>query len=295
LISGESGTGKELVAQAIHDVGPRHDKPFIAVNCGAIPHDLMESELFGHERGAFTGAHDQRIGRFEAANGGTLLLDEIGELDLSLQVKLLRALQEKKIERVGNPHSIDVDCRIITATNRNLEREIETGRFRSDLFYRINVITVELPPLRERREDVRLLADTFIKRIGKEDGRNLRFDAPAITAIERYAWPGNVRELENAIERGAALCESGLIRLEDLPDSIVSSGRSDRLREELRSGSGAFEETVGRFECELLLEALERQRWNQTRAAEDLGVTRRVLKLKMDRFAIVAPDIEAGE
>jgi DNA-binding NtrC family response regulator len=295
LISGESGTGKELVAQAIHDVGPRHDKPFIAVNCGAIPHDLMESELFGHERGAFTGAHDQRIGRFEAANGGTLLLDEIGELDLSLQVKLLRALQEKKIERVGNPHSIDVDCRIITATNRDLEREIETGRFRSDLFYRINVITVELPPLRARREDVRLLADTFIKRIGKEDGRNLRFDAPAITAIERYAWPGNVRELENAIERGAALCESGLIRLEDLPDSIVSSGRSDRLREELRSGSGAFEETVGRFECELLLEALERQRWNQTRAAEDLGVTRRVLKLKMDRFAIVAPDIEAGE
>ena len=290
LISGESGTGKELVAQAIHDLGPRHDKPFIAVNCGAIPHDLMESELFGHERGAFTGAHDQRIGRFEAANGGTLLLDEIGELDPSVQVKLLRALQEKKIERVGNPHSIDVDARIIAATNRNLEREIENGQFRSDLYYRINVITMEIPPLRERREDVRLLADTFLKRIAGEIARELRFDADALAAIERYAWPGNVRELENAVERGAALCEGGRIRLEDLPDSILSAGRSDRLREQLRSGGGGFEETVQRFECELLLEALERQDWNQTRAAEDLGVTRRVLKLKMDRFEIVPPE-----
>ncbi|MFT5441771.1 MAG: DNA-binding NtrC family response regulator [Myxococcota bacterium] len=295
LISGESGTGKELVAQAIHELGPRKDAPFIPVNCGAIPHTLIESELFGHEQGAFTGAHERRIGRFEAANGGTLLLDEIGELDPSMQVKLLRALQEKKIERLGNPHSIDVDVRIIAATNRNLEHEIEVGQFRSDLYYRINVIKIEIPPLRDRREDIGLLAATFLERFAKESSRALRFEPEASAAIERYAWPGNVRELENAIERGAALSESDAIGLEDLPDAIVSAGRSDRLREALRSGTGGFEETVGRFERELIMEALERQRWNQTRTAENLGITRRVLKLKMDRFDIVPQDPEPGD
>jgi DNA-binding NtrC family response regulator len=295
LISGESGTGKELVAQAIHEFGPRKDAPFIPVNCGAIPHTLIESELFGHEQGAFTGAHERRIGRFEAANGGTLLLDEIGELDPSMQVKLLRALQEKKIERLGNPHSIDVDVRIIAATNRNLEHEIEVGQFRSDLYYRINVIKIEIPPLRDRREDIGLLAATFLERFAKESSRALRFEPEASAAIERYAWPGNVRELENAIERGAALSESDAIGLEDLPDAIVSAGRSDRLREALRSGTGGFEETVGRFERELIMEALERQRWNQTRTAENLGITRRVLKLKMDRFDIVPQDPEPGD
>lgn len=295
LISGESGTGKELVAQAIHELGPRKNAPFIPVNCGAIPHALIESELFGHEQGAFTGAHERRIGRFEAANGGTLLLDEIGELDPSMQVKLLRALQEKKIERLGNPHSIDVDVRIIAATNRNLEHEIEVGQFRSDLFYRINVITIETPPLRDRREDIGLLAATFLDRLAKESSRALRFEPEASAAIERYAWPGNVRELENAVERGAALSESDAIGLEDLPDAIVSAGRSDRLREALRSGTGGFEETVGRFERELIMEALERQSWNQTRTAENLGITRRVLKLKMDRFDIVPRDPEPGD
>lgn len=295
LISGESGTGKELVARALHELGPRRDAPFIAVNCGAIPHDLIESELFGHERGAFTGATDRRIGRFEAASGGTLLLDEIGELDASVQVKLLRALQERKIERVGSQHSIEIDARIIAATNRNLEHEIEIGRFREDLYYRVNVITVAIPPLRSRREDIRLLAETFLERVAGEIGRKLGFESEAIVAIERYAWPGNVRELENAIERGAALCEGDVIRLEDLPDSILSAGRSDRLREAWRSGRGGFEETVGRFERELILEALERQRWNQTRAAEDLGITRRLLKLKMDRFEIPPPEREAAE
>jgi two-component system response regulator AtoC len=292
LICGESGTGKELVARALHDLGSRRDAPFIAVNCGAIPHELMESELFGHERGAFTGATERRIGRFEAASGGTLLLDEIGELEPSLQVKLLRALQEKKIERVGNPNSIDVDARIISATNRNLENEIEAGRFRSDLYYRVNVITVEIPPLRDRREDIRLLAESFLERVADRAERKLGFDSEAIAAIERYAWPGNVRELENAIERGAALCEGQMIRLEDLPESILSAGRSDRLREAWRSGGGGFEDTVARFERELILEALERQRWNQTRAAEDLGITRRLLKLKIDRFDIPLPDRE---
>jgi DNA-binding NtrC family response regulator len=295
LISGESGTGKELVARALHDLGKRREAPFIAVNCGAIPHELMESELFGHERGAFTGATERRIGRFEAASGGTLLLDEIGELEPSLQVKLLRALQEKKIERLGNPNSIEVDARIIAATNRNLEQEIEAGRFRKDLYYRVNVIAVEIPPLRDRREDIRLLAESFLERVGGTVARKLDFDSEAIAAIERYAWPGNVRELENAIERGAALCDADTIRLEDLPEAILSAGRSDRLREAWRNGRGGFEETVGRFERELILEALERQRWNQTRAAEDLGITRRLLKLKMDRFEIPLSDRETAE
>ncbi len=207
----------------------------------------------------------------------------------------MRALQEKKIERLGNPHSIEIDARIIAATNRNLEHEIEIGRFRKDLYYRVNVITVDIPPLRDRREDIRLLAETFLERVGGEIGRKLGFESEAITAIERYAWPGNVRELENAIERGAALCEGDAICLEDLPDSILSAGRSDRLREAWRNGRGGFEETVGRFERELILEALERQRWNQTRAAEDLGITRRLLKLKMDRFEIPPPEREAAE
>jgi DNA-binding NtrC family response regulator len=295
LISGESGTGKELVARALHDLGPRCEAPFIAVNCGAIPHELMESELFGHERGAFTGATERRIGRFEAASGGTLLLDEIAELEPSLQVKLLRALQEKKIERLGNPNSIEIDARIITATNRNLEQEVETGRFREDLYYRVNVISIKIPALRHRREDIRLLAERFLERVSAELGRKLGFDSEAIAAIERYEWPGNVRELENAIERGAALCEGDTIRLEDLPESILSAGRSDRLREAWRSGRGGFEEAVGRFERELILEALERQRWNQTRTAEDLGITRRLLKLKMDRFAIPLPQRETAE
>jgi DNA-binding NtrC family response regulator len=290
LITGESGTGKELVAQAIHELGPGQDGPFVALNCGAISHDLMESELFGHEEGAFTGATKLQIGRFEAANGGTLLLDEIGELELSLQVKLLRALQEKKIERIGNPHSISVDARIIAATNRNLAREIEAGRFRDDLYYRINVITIEIPPLRDRREDIRLLAEIFLERIVAEIGRDLRFDSEALAAIERYAWPGNVRELENAVERGATMCTGVVVGLDDLPHAIMSAGRSDRLREAWRSGRGEFEETVGRFERELILEALERHRWNQTRAAEDLGITRRVLKIKIDRFEIPSPD-----
>ncbi|MCH7600037.1 MAG: sigma-54-dependent Fis family transcriptional regulator [Myxococcales bacterium] len=295
LITGESGTGKELVAQAIHELGPRQGGPFIALNCGAIAHHLMESELFGHEKGSFTGATNLQIGRFEAADGGTLLLDEIGELELSLQVKLLRALQEKKIERIGNPHSIDVDARIIAATNRNLTRETEAGRFRNDLYYRINVIAIEIPPLRDRREDIRLLAETFLERICGELDREIQLDPEALAAIERYAWPGNVRELENAIEHGAALCDGDIIGLEDLPHAIMSAGRSDRLREAWRSGHGGFEETVGRFERELILESLERHNWNQTRAAEDLGITRRVLKIKMDRFDIPTPERATSE
>jgi DNA-binding NtrC family response regulator len=290
LVTGESGTGKELVARAIHDLGPRAGRSFVAVNCGAIPRDLIESELFGHERGSFTGASEQRIGRFEAASGGTLLLDEIGELDPSVQVKLLRALQERSIERIGSTQPIDVDVRILAATNRDLEREIAEGRFRTDLFYRINVVPIHLPPLRERREDVQLLTETFLERRSAEYGRELEFSRPARSALERYPWPGNVRELENAVEHGLTLCEGGVIELENLPESIRSAGNTESLRDEWRSGRAGFEETVAGFERELLLEALRRHDWNQTHAASDLGITRRLLKLKMDRFELHPPE-----
>ncbi len=293
LISGESGTGKELVARAIHDLGRHADGPFVAVNCGAIPRELIESELFGHERGAFTGATDLRIGRFEAAAGGTLLLDEIGELEPSVQVKLLRALQERVVERLGSSASIGFDARVVAATNRDLEQEVAAGRFRSDLYYRVNVVPIHVPPLRERREDVALLANTFIGRMaerrGEAAGQSIRLSRAALAALEGYAWPGNVRELENAIEHGLALCETGGIELEHLPIAIRRTGRAEALREDWRQGRLTFEDALSRFETEILREALERADWNQTRAASNLSITRRVLKLKMDRFGIEPP------
>ena len=282
LVTGESGTGKELVARAIHDFSPRAEGPFIAVNCGAIPSELIESELFGHEKGAFTGATERRAGRFEAANGGTLFLDEIGELDLAVQVKLLRALQERTFERVGSSKSITVDVRIVTATNRDLQAEIKNGNFREDLFYRVAVVPVELPALRERREDIRLLAQTFLTRLGPDK----KFAPAAIGSLEGYNWPGNVRELENAIEYSLAMCESDTIEQDDLPISVGRSGQAEALREEWRQGDVGFEEAVERFETDILREALESYRWNQTKAAEGLGITRRVLKLKMDKLGI---------
>jgi DNA-binding NtrC family response regulator len=285
LIHGESGTGKELVARAIHTLGPRHDAPFVAVNCAAIPAGLIESELFGHERGAFTGARERRIGRFESAHGGTLFLDEIGELDGAVQAKFLRALEERRVERVGGGEAIDVDVRLVVATHRDLERDVAEGRFRADLFYRVNVVPIELPPLRERREDVRLLADHFLARARDEAGRGpRRISAGAVAALERFQWPGNVRELRNAIERAVALAEGDVLELEDLPETIVRSGRLESLREAVGSGRLGFEEAVADFERSLLLEALDATGWNQTRAAERLGVTRRSLKLRMDRL-----------
>jgi DNA-binding NtrC family response regulator len=286
LVSGESGTGKELVARAIHDLSARAEGPFVAVNCGAIPRELIESELFGHEKGAFTGATDRRIGRIESAHGGTLFLDEVGELDPAVQVKLLRALQERTFERVGSSQSITVDVRIVTATNRDLAQEVAAGRFREDLFYRIHVVPIELPPLRERRDDIRLLAETFVARA---DGGK-RLTPAALAALEGYAWPGNVRELQNAIEHGLALCEGDSIEPGDLPISIGRTGQAEMLREQWRQGERTFEETVTRFESEILREALESHHWNQTRTANALGITRRVLKLKMDKLGIEAPD-----
>ena len=285
LITGESGTGKELVARAIHDCSPRAEGPFIAVNCGAIPSELIESELFGHEKGAFTGATDRRIGRIESAEGGTLFLDEIGELDPAVQVKLLRALQERSFERVGSSTSISVDVRIVTATNRDLMAEMAAGNFREDLYYRVAVVPVELPPLRERREDNRLLAATFLRR-----HRSAKKLTPAaIGALEGYTWPGNVRELENAIEHGLAFCEGDAIDQQDLPISVGRTGQAEALREQWRQGERGFDETVTRFETEILREALESHLWNQTRTASALGITRRVLKLKMDKLGIEAP------
>ena len=291
LVTGESGTGKELVARAIHDHSPRAEGPFIVVNCGAIPTSLIESELFGHEKGAFTGATERRIGRFEAADGGTLFLDEIGELDASVQVKLLRVLQDRSFERVGSSQSISVDVRIVTATNRNLVEEVAKGNFREDLYYRVAVVPVALPPLRERREDVRLLARTYLTRVGSDK----QLTPAALGSLEGYGWPGNVRELENAMEYAIALCEGETIDQSDLPISIGRSGQAEALREQWRQGERSFEETVTRFETDILRESLESHHWNQTQTASALGLTRRVLKLKMDKLDIEAPDSSLPE
>jgi len=287
LIQAESGTGKELVARAIHDLGDRADQSFVAVNCAAIPDHLIESELFGHERGAFTDARERRIGKFETAAGGTLFLDEIGELGIAVQAKLLRALQEKQIERLGGSTTIAVDVRVIAATNRNLEADVAEGRFRADLFYRINVVPIEIPALAERREDIRRLAEHFLAAARADASRGpKRISRDAIAALERYAWPGNVRELENAIERAVALAEGDVMEVGDLPPAIVRAGELETLGESVRSGKLSFEAALADFEKTLILEALARAEGNQTRAAEQLQITRRSLKLKMDRYGI---------
>jgi DNA-binding NtrC family response regulator len=290
LVTGEGGTGKELVAHAIHELGPRAGGPFVAVNCAAIPETLIESELFGHERGAFTDARERRVGRFEAASGGTLFLDEIGELELGVQAKFLRALEERRIERLGGGTPIAVDVRVLAATNRDLERDVAAGRFRTDLFYRIHVVPLELPPLRERRDDVRLLAEHFLARAreGSREGPE-RFAPAALAALERFAWPGNVRELRNAVERAVALCEGEAIELTDLPAALVQTQRIESLRDAVREGRVGFEDAVADFERALILEALDESSWNQTRAAERLGTTRRALKLRMDRLGLKPP------
>jgi DNA-binding NtrC family response regulator len=289
LIQGESGTGKELVARAIHDLGNRAQQPFVAVNCAAIPDHLIESELFGHERGAFTDARERRIGKFESAVGGTLFLDEIGELGIGVQAKLLRALQEKQIERLGGSPTIEVDVRVIVATNRNLEADVADRRFRADLFYRINVVPIALPALAERREDVRRLAEHFLAAARAEAGRGpVKLARDAIAALERYPWPGNVRELENAIVRAVALAEGEVLELQDLPPAIVRASELETLGDSVRTGKLGFEAAVADFEKSLIVGALARAEGNQTRAAEQLQITRRSLKLKMDRYGIEA-------
>jgi len=284
LIRGESGVGKELAARAIHRESPRSDGPFVALNCGAIPSALVESELFGHEAGAFTDAKARRIGRFEAAEGGTLFLDEIGELEAAIQVKLLRTLQERRFERVGGSESIEVDVRVLAATNRDLEAAVAEGRFREDLFYRVNVVPLWVPPLRDRRADIPVLAETFLLRHAPD--RRVRLSTEARAALQGYDWPGNVRELENAIEHGIAMSDGDTIEIHDLPETVARAARAAALRADWRGGRIGFDDAVSRFEEELLREALDRQEWNQTRAAAELGITRRQLKLKMDRLGL---------
>jgi DNA-binding NtrC family response regulator len=283
LILGESGTGKELAARAVHELGPRRPGPFVAVNCAAIPDTLIESELFGHERGAFTGATERRIGKFEAADRGTLFLDEIGDLSPPVQAKLLRVLEQRTIERLGSTAPLRVDVRVICATNRDLERDVASGRFRRDLFYRIHVLPLTLPALRERRSDVRLLAEAFLERAHAAVGRGpRRISKPALRALEAHSWPGNVRELENLVLRITALSDRETVELEDLPEAV----RVGTLRDEVGAGEVGLEDAVARFERELLREALDQTDWNQTRAAERLGITRRQLKLKIDRYGL---------
>jgi len=290
LIRGESGTGKELAARALHELSRRKDGPFVAVNCAAIPDALIESELFGHERGAFTDAVERRMGKFEAASGGTLFLDEIGDLQEPVQAKLLRALQERRFERVGGSETVGVDVRVVSATHRDLEAEVRAGRFREDLYYRIHVVPIAIPPLRERREDVRLLAEHFLARAREAAGRGpKRFSRAAMAALERYPWPGNARELENAVQQVVALCDAEGVEPGDLPPTVTRRSRLEDLREAVRAGRVDFDAAVADFERDLLQEALERRQWNQTRAAADLGMTRRALKLRMDRLGIEAP------
>jgi two-component system, NtrC family, response regulator PilR len=288
LITGESGTGKERVAKAIHEASDRRDKPFLVVNCGALPEQLMESELFGHERGAFTGASARHGGIFRDADGGTVFLDEIGELPLPLQVKLLRVLQERKIRPVGATQETAVDVRIVAATNRDIEAEVETGRFRQDLYYRLNVIRFELPPLRERAGDVAELAAHFLKKFAVEAGKDVRgFSADTLRALDGYAFPGNVRELENIVERAVALAGSPLIGLGDLPASVSGlAGGSTVAMGELPEEGCKLDEVLGELERRLMLQALERTGGVKKRASKLLGVSFRSLRYRLAKYGL---------
>ena len=267
LIRGESGTGKELVARAIHQNSPRAERPFVAINCAALTETLLESELFGHEKGSFTGATAQKKGKLEVADTGTVFLDEIGELAQGLQAKLLRVLQEQEFERVGGTRSIKIDVRVIAATNRDLEEAIKEGKFRQDLYYRLNVVKLEVPPLRERREDIPVLASYFAREMGRTRGRQVRgISREAIQYLWKYDWPGNVRELENAIERAVVLGSSEMIEPDDLPESVL-----EVQGEEAGSPSG-FHEVVTAAKKQIILSALELTGWNFTEAARNLKI-----------------------
>lgn len=286
LISGESGTGKELVARAIHDQSDRRDRPFVAVNCGAIPENLLESELFGHVKGAFTGAIQSKAGLFETADGGTLFLDEIGELPASLQVKLLRVLQDKCVRRVGGNTDRSIDVRIVAATNRDLAEEVEAGRFRDDLYYRLNVIQVPLPSLRERMEDVPLLLHHFLEKYGREFDKEVEgFSDEALEKIQAYPWPGNVRELENMVERALALCRTRRVEVENLPPGIVDP-RQRAGSARLPADGANLDELVNEFERNLLREALERTGGVKKRAAHLLGISFRSFRYRLEKLGI---------
>jgi len=292
LIAGESGTGKELVAKAIHFNSPRADKPFITVNCAALAENLLESELFGHEKGAFTGAVAMRKGRFELADGGTLFLDEIGEIPLALQAKLLRSIQEKCFERVGGSTTLSVDVRIVSATNKELKEEVKKGNFREDLYYRLNVIYLGLPALRERQDDIPLLVEYFVKSMADRlDKPNLEIGKDAMRLLVSLPWEGNVRELENTIERAAILCDNSRIRSEDVqPESLGSDkqkafGRELDLSQVIPADAG-LNDVLYAIEDRMLNQALDDTSYVQARAAEKLGITKSLLQYKMKKYGI---------
>lgn len=281
LLRGESGTGKELIAHAIHYNSLRAHKPFIKVSCAALPEALIESELFGYEKGAFTGAQSRKKGRFELADGGTLFLDEIGDLNMSTQIKLLRALQEREFERLGGTDTIKINVRLVAATNRDLEKAITAGQFREDLYYRLNVFSIFMPPLRERKSDVLLLADHFLEKFAREHNRRIkRISTPAIDMLASYHWPGNVRELENIIERAVLVCEAGVIHGHHLPPTLQTAERSGTITRL------SLESAVQAYESDLIQDALKTTRGNRKRAAQLLDTTERILGYKVKKYGI---------
>jgi len=281
LIQGESGTGKELVAKAIHQLGARSKGPFVAVHCAALAQNLLESELFGHEKGAFTGAMERRVGRFEKADGGSLFLDEISEIDASVQVKILRALEERQIERVGGDSPVDVDSRLIAATNRDLKGMVDEGDFREDLFYRLYVVVINLPPLRERQDDILLLLNHFLAVFNEENGKQIEgFTPAAYDALAAYDWPGNIRELRNLVERMVVLSRGKVLDVKDIPAQVretADSGGEVKIDAEL---------TVDEMEKQMVIQVLEKTNGNRTKAAEKLGISRRTLHRKLNQYGI---------
>ena len=279
LIQGESGTGKELLARLLHHLSPRSGKPMIAVNCGALHENLLESELFGHEKGAFTGASKRRIGRFEEADGGTLFLDEVGELSTSVQVKLLRFLQEREFQRLGGNQYIHADVRIIGATNKDLETKVKEGTFRDDLFYRLNVVLMNIPPLRERKEDIPVLIDYFLQRFTQENGKGIEgVSHEAQDLLVKYDFPGNVRELENIIERAVVISRNSVITVDDLPFKSRPAAQDQEM------GEGSLRGAIEGLEAKMIREAMEQTGYHQTRAADLLGISERMLRYKLKKY-----------
>ena len=283
LVTGESGTGKSLVARAIHRRSSRRDKPFVEIACGALPETLLESELFGHAAGAFTGAVGEKLGKFKLADEGTIFLDEISTASPAMQVKLLRVLQDLEFEQVGGTKTFHVDTRVVLATNDDLGRMVAEGRFRQDLFYRINVINVELPPLRERVADIPLLAEHFLRQVCEDAGKQVRgFTDEAVAALERYRWPGNVRELQNAIERAVLLGRESVVGVDDLPPTVTASGR---LSAQQIAGQ-SLKEALESPERAIIREVLEANRWSRNATADALGINRTTLYKKMKRLGL---------
>jgi DNA-binding NtrC family response regulator len=292
LILGESGTGKELLAQEIHERSTRAGKPFVAINCAALPETLIESELFGYEKGAFTGAAQQRKGKFELASGGTLFLDEIGDMNPVTQAKVLRALESRQIERLGGLHGINVDVRVVSATHRNLQAEIAAGRFREDLYYRIRVVTLELPPLRAHKEDIPLLTAAFLEQLASRHHRQMRLSPEVMELLRRYEWPGNIRELRNALERTLVLTEGTEIRAADLPEEIRHGTREIAPRDGAASSflsESDFREAKRKFEVAYFKRKLEEHHWNVSKTAAEVGLHRQSLQEKLRELGIQRP------